>query len=220
MPDTMDIGGGEPLSLPWTLDLIRAFPEIQWGLSTNGLNGDKIEELIKHPIKQIININASYHPDAAKQYEWYDGLWKLNVMRLTAAGYTVHPNLQNTPRNVRLAQWAIDWLKTQNMHMVISPMCYSGKLNAQTRNDGLKCDAGIYHKTIGPDGTAWPCLSGIWSNQWAETSIGNYVDGTIDLNKRQSPCRIYCADFYQAYQEHEGGDYWELHIREGEKCAV
>jgi organic radical activating enzyme len=228
-PDVCDIGGGEPLALPWTLELVRALPGIEFGINTNGLNVDRIDELAACRLANVVNVNLSYHPEAARHYGWYNSVWKRNVLALQEAGYQLSPNLmRTTPRNQETAQWAIEWLKAHGLHMVVSPCC-GGREESKHLQDwpGLTCEAGVNHITVGPDGTAWPCLSALWSAWWAETSLGNWLDGPLDLSRKRQPCRLYCAEYRMQYQEHESGDFWHTNVRpmaetagEVAQCAV
>jgi hypothetical protein len=213
MPDIMDIGGGEPLSVPWCLDWIRAFPNMKWGLSTNGLNVGKIDELITCPLRQVISINLSYHPEAARQYDWYDRQWRHQVQGLLGAGYNVIPNLEDTGKNVERSKWAIDWLAAIGRHMVISPLCGGRPELAHPQPLALTCEAGTAYMTVAPDGRAWPCLSSLNSYAWDETSIGNWLDGTIDLSRKPSPCNLYCVEYFIQYAQHEAGDFWGIKAR-------
>ncbi len=213
MPEVMDIGGGEPLSVPWVLDWIRAFPKVRWGLSTNGLNADKIEELIRKPLTNITNINLSYHPEAARQYPWYDKQWKSQIVKLHKTGYWLSPNLEDTGKNLEWAQWAIDWLKSIGIHMVVSPLCGGRKELAMPQPLALTCKAGLNFITIAPDGRTWPCLSSLNSYAWNETSIGNWLDNTIDLSRKPEPCNLYCVEYFIQYAQHESGDFWGIEAR-------
>jgi hypothetical protein len=212
-PQIMDIGGGEPLSVPWVLDWIRAFPDVQWGLSTNGLNSDKIDELVACNLPQIISINLSYHPEAARAYPWYNQQWKQQVTALTLAGYHVIPNLEDTGHNLEWAQWAIDWLKARGLHMVVSPLCGGRPELAKPQPLALTCKAGTNFMTVAPDGRAWPCFLSLNSYAWDETSIGNWLDGTIDLSKVPKPCNLYCVEYFIQYQQHEAGDFWDIQAK-------
>lgn len=215
-PDVMDIGGGEPLSIDWTLDLIRQFPNIGWGISTNGLNIDKIEELAACRIPQVININLSFHPEAAK-YAWYSDQWKREIIMLAEAGYPVHPNLMDTPYGLKAGAWAINWLKSIGMHMIISPMCGGLEESRYPSETSLICDAGQNVIVVDPAGNAWPCLSALNSYAWKETCLGNWLDGEIDLNKVPKPCHLYCAEYEIQYLKHEAGDFYNTHVRPAEE---
>jgi hypothetical protein len=212
-PDIMDIGGGEPLSVPWTLDLIRTFPNIQWGLSTNGINNERIVELARYRIPQIININLSYHPEAARKYAWYDEQWKHEIQLLHNSGYWLSPNLEDNNENVVRSKWAIEWLESIGLHMVISPLCGGVKELAYRQDQALTCDAGVNFITVDPAGNAWPCLSSLNSYAWKETCLGNWLDDTIDLRKKPSPCHLYCVEYNVQYAQHESGDFWGIHAR-------
>lgn len=212
-PDILDVGGGEPLSVSWTIKLIKDFPQIHWGLSTNGINQVRIEELAKERLLQIININLSYHPEAAYQYVWYNDQWKKQILMLHYAGYPLSPNLEDAGKNVERSQWAIDWLEALGLHMVVSPLCGGRKELAFPQKQSLVCDAGVNFITIGPDGTAWPCLSSLNSYAWEETSIGNWIDGTIDLSHKPNPCHLYCVELFIQLKQHESGDFWGIHAR-------
>jgi len=209
-PDILDIGGGEPLSVPWTLDMIREFPGIRWGLSTNGLNTDKIEELARYRIPQIVNINLSYHPEAAKIYSWYDEQWRRQVMLLRNTGYWLSPNLEDNRDNVERSQWAINWLQTIGMHMVVSPLCGGRPELAHPQPIAMTCKSGVNFLTVDPSGQAWPCLSSLNSYAWKETCIGNWLDGTIDLSNKPDPCHLFCVEYFVQYGAHESGDFWGI----------
>jgi organic radical activating enzyme len=218
-PEIMDIGGGEPLSVPWCLDWIRAFPDIKWGLSTNGLNFPRIDELAECKLKQVISINLSYHPEAGQQYAWYNRNWKEQVMKLVNAGYHVIPNLEDHGRNLEWGKWAIDWLKAMGLHMVVSPLCGGRPELAQPQPVALTCKAGTNFMTIAPDGRAWPCLSALNSYAWNETSIGNWLDNTIYLSSKPTECKLFCVEYFIQASEHEAGDFWDIqaHPVEGAK---
>jgi hypothetical protein len=211
--DIIDIGGGEPLSLDWTIDLIKTFPNIQWGLSTNGLNTNRIEELASCRLKQIVNVNLSYHPEAARKYPWYDELWKREILMLAHAGYWLSPNLEDTGKNVENAQWAINWLASLGLHMVVSPLCGGRPELAQPQELAMTCEAGVNFITVAPNGDAWACLSTLNSYAWKETCIGNWLDDKIDLSKKPSPCHIFCVEYNVQYGEHESGDFWGIKAR-------
>jgi len=212
-PNIADIGGGEPLSVPWTLDLIRHFPDIQWGLSTNGLNTDKIEELASFRIPQIVNINLSYHPEASRQFAWYDEQWKRQVLILAERGYWLSPNLEDTGKNVEYSQWAIKWLQSIGIHMVVSPLCGGRPELAKPQDLALTCEAGVNFITVDPAGNAWPCLSAINSFAWESTCLGNWLDGELDLTRKPKPCHLFCVDYFVQTPQHESGDFWGIHAR-------
>ena len=219
-PDIMDIGGGEPLSVPWTLDYIATFPDIRFGLSTNGLNSDQVEELAKRKLRNIVNINLSYHPEAAHQYPWYDNLWKREVLMLTNAGYSVGPNLEITPYNMEHGQWAIDWLRSMGLHMVVSPICTGTPELYKPQSQALICEGGINFITVAPDGRAWPCQTALNSYAWDETSIGNWLDGPLGLSHKPVPCYLYCVDYFIQAPKHESGDFWFINARPAEKVTA
>jgi hypothetical protein len=213
VPDVLDIGGGEPLSVDWCIDLIREFPNIRWGLSTNGLNASKIVELASKRLPQLININLSYHPEAAKIYPWYDDQWQREIIMLAEAGYPVHPNLMRTPFALENGRWAINWLDSIGIHMIVSPMCGGLEESKKPGNKKFICDAGQNVIVVQPDGNAWPCLSALNSYAWKETCLGNWLDGTVDLNKVPKPCNLWCAEYEIQYNQHEAGDFYNTHVR-------
>ena len=218
-PEIMDIGGGEPLSVPWVLDWMRDNPKVAFGLSTNGLDTDKIDELARRPLSNIININLSYHPEAAAIYPWYDKQWKGQVIRLLTTGYVLSPNLEDTGKNVERSQWAINWLKSLGIHMVVSPLCGGRKELAKPQPLALECKGGVNYITIAPDGRAWPCLSSLNSYAWDSTSIGNWLDDTIDLSNKPDPCNLFCVEYFIQYQQHEAGDFWGIEAHpKGVEC--
>ena len=215
-PDIATMGGGEPLSVPWAVDLIRRFPDIAWALSTNGLNADKINEIANSALRQIININLSYHPEAARKYTWYNDQWKQNILRLKRAGYNVTSNVEKVNQNVERSKWAIDWLETIGSHMLISPICGGRKELFEPQETSLICEGGVNHLVIAPDGNAWPCQTALNSYLWKETCLGNWIDGELDLSKKPVPCHLYCVEYNHQYKEHEAGDFFYLNVRRAE----
>lgn len=215
-PDILTMGGGEPLTVSWALDLIKTFPEIQWSLSTNGLVRGKIDELASCRLGQIININLSYHPEAAAQYPWYFDNWKREILMLATAGYNVSSNIEKVNDNVEKSHKAIEWMKLQNLPMLISPICGGRPELASPQPKALICDAGINHLVIAPDGGAWPCQTAINSYAWRETCLGNWLDGNIDLSRKPVPCHLWCVELYSQYKEHQAGDFFGISAREAE----
>jgi len=213
-PDFITLAGGEPLSVPWAIDLMRAFPNVKWCLSTNGLNRDKIDELANLRLPQIFNINLSYHPEAAKRYSWYFDGWKIGMLTLAEAGYNVSSNIERVNQNVERSQRAIDFAHALGKKMLISPICGGRPELAHPQDTPLVCEGGINHLTIAPNGDAWPCQSAINSFAWKETCLGNWIDDTIDMSKKPVPCHLQCVEYFYQYKEHEAGDFFFLNVRE------
>ena len=215
-PDILTMGGGEPLSVPWAIDLIRAFPNIKWSLSTNGIMVNKIMELAAQKLGQIININLSYHPESAQKYDWYFDQWRREIITLANAGYNVSSNVEKTGDNVKNSKQAIEWMKLQGLPMLISPICGGRPELAQPQPKPLLCEAGTNHLVIAPDGGAWPCQTAINSYAWRETYLGNWLDGELDMSKKPVPCHLWCVELYSQYKEHQAGDFFGINAREAE----
>ena len=211
-PEVVDIAGGEPLLIGWIPGLLRACPDTLFGLSTNGLAKKMLTQLCRAKPPNLISLNISYHPDAAKQDRTYDTRWRESVLAVLATDGRPHVNIVDAPGNKEAAQGAIDWLEANSVKHEVSPyeeMEGLGELNAQ----GLCCEGGINHLTIAPDGRAWPCLTTLRSPFWRETCLGNWFDGALDLSHKTQPCYLACHDYYVLAQGHEAGDMWNVQAR-------
>jgi hypothetical protein len=212
-PELVDISGGEPLLLNWVPDLMRAAQSINFGLSTNGLAQDGINNLCKNKIPNLISINVSHHPTVKSP--GYISTWKFSVMSLMAAGYLVHCNIVAAPGNKELASDIINWMEVNEVSHEISPYEQVAGLGT-LRETGLLCQGGINHITVAPDGTAWPCLTSLRSPYYKELALGNWLDGTLDISKKPQPCFLDCADYYILSKEHTAGDMWNVQARPAE----
>ena len=209
-PELVDIAGGEPLLLPWVPDLMRVASSIRFGLSTNGLHLPGIADLCRSRIENLVNINVSYHPET--RVPGYAERWQGAVLRLLEAGYTVHPNIIAYGSNREATRDVRGWMEQKAIGFAISP--YEEMDDLGTRMEqGLLCEGGVNHLTVAPDGTAWPCLTKLRSPYWAETALGNWIDGTVDLAKKEQPCHLNCTDYYVLSGQHEAGDMWQVCAR-------
>ena len=216
MPDLVDISGGEPLYLAWVPGLMRAASSIRFGLSTNGLAQRGIKDLCNDFIPNLIAINVSYHPTSC--FPGYLEFWKYSVLSLMEAGYGVHCNIVDAPGNVELAASAIEWMKDNEVHYVISPYEQVSGLGV-LKKSGLLCQGGVNHITVGPDGTAWPCLTALRSPYYKKMVLGNWLDNTIDITNKPQPCYLDCTDYYVLSKQHSAGDMWNVQARPAEeKC--
>lgn len=211
-PEVVDIAGGEPLLLDWVPDLMRVCRSIAFGLSTNGLHAGGIEDLCRSRIPNLIAINVSYHPETNAPD--YQERFRDAVLRLRGAGYHVHSNLVATPQNLRDAHKArlLYWLEEHGIPYEVSPNEQMDYLGAKL-DQGLLCQGGVNHLTVAPDGTAWPCLTTLRSPYWRETALGNWIDGTVDIGRKEQPCHLNCVDWYVLPKEHSAGDMWKIEAR-------
>lgn len=208
--DLVDIAGGEPFLYDGLLDIVRGCPETPFGLSTNGMS-EKVAALAAQRLPNVISVNVSYHPDS-QDWAAYDKTWKRHVALLRAVGYGVHTNIVDFEDNVSRAAKTIAWLRMLGVHVAISPYedCRDlGTLLPQ----GLRCEGGLAHLNVAPDGTAWPCLTTMRSPYWAETALGNWLDGMVDITRKSQPCYLACHDYYVVAQRHEAGDMWRVQAR-------
>jgi len=211
-PDIVDIAGGEPLLLDWTIDLITACPDTAFGLSTNGLAFAQIERLCAIKPQNLLAINISYHPEGKERNAGYDRQWKRTITLMRSLGAKPHTNIVNAPGNVKKAGEVLIWLEKQGCKWEISPYERMDVLGDKLPQ-GLCCQGGVNHLTIAPDGMAWPCLTALRSPYWKELALGNWLDGTIDLSRKPQPCHLNCVDYYVLPQEHEAGDMWNTQAR-------
>lgn len=211
--DILDIAGGEPLLLDWIPDLIRACPATQFGLSTNGLSGPGIARLAKARPYNLLGVNVSYHPETLSWNADYHDRYAEALNTLRSAGVNVHANVVNAPGVAEGAAEVIEKLRAAGVSVVVNPDERVEDLGILT-DTPLECDGGITHLTVAPDGTAWPCLTTLRSPYWAEMSVGNWLDNTIDLSRKPVPCRLKCVDYYVLKHEHSNGDMWGINARE------
>ena len=211
-PELIDIAGGEPLLIPWLTMLICECPNTAFGLSTNGLALRGLGQLIRISPKNLIAINVSYHPRAREHHADYDERYKKAIEMLLDTNGKPHVNIVDYENNWDRSFWIRNWLETQNVKVVKSPYERVDNLGERLEQ-GLCCQGGINHLTIGPDGSAWPCLTALRSPYWRELCLGNWLDSEIDLGKKPQPCHLNCVDYYVLPQQHEAGDMWRCEVQ-------
>lgn len=209
-PEVVDIAGGEPLLLDWIPELIWACDTIKFGLSTNGLHKAGIDKLCSERLGNLVSINISYHPETKASN--YIDRWMDAVTRLHMTGYHVHCNVVKANDNVEMAQEAIERLTRLGVPFELSPYEIMSTLGTKL-SQGLLCEGGVDHLVVAPDGTAWPCLTTLRSPFWKETIIGNWLDNTVDVSRKEQPCHLNCVDYYVLPAEHSSGDMWGCKVR-------
>jgi len=193
--------------------LIRAFPDVRFAINTNGLNSDKIDELVRGRIPNVVHINYSYHPDAAKRFSWYDGLYKHNAVALGQAGYPVTGSIVIDDEQSEQTKAMLKWSREVGYHMTEIPICTT-RPEIQTLTDTpFVCDAGETHLFSDPAGQVWACQTCLNSPYWKETCLGNWVDGDIDMSKKPVPCYLWCVEYHVNSQDHESGDFFHVNAR-------
>jgi organic radical activating enzyme len=207
--DTIDLAGGEPFLVDWTIALIEACPELYIGVSTNGLKPSQIEKLSASAPRNVVGMNISYHPEARLRYRNYDELWQRSVMSIVSRGGRPQPNIVDAPGMAEAAEQAVRWMESVGVHAVLSPCEQMGNLG-ELQPVGLCCQGGATHLNIAPNGDAWPCLTTMRSPYWRETCLGNWIDGTLDLSRKPQPCHLQCVDYFVLPQQHHAGDVWNV----------
>lgn len=207
-----DVAGGEPLLVPWLPELMLACPQVAFGLSTNGLALRGLRRLCQLKPANLIAVNLSYHPEAPLWHTDYDEHWRMAMTMLIAAKLHVHTNVVDAPGNREAARQMIDWLCQQGIKHEVSPYERMDVLSDKLPG-GLCCEGGVNHLTVAPDGSAWPCLTTLRSPYWRETCLGNWLDDTLDLNRKVQPCHLNCVDYYVLPHEHSAGDMWGIGAR-------
>ena len=207
--EVVDIAGGEPLLLPWIGALIEACPYTVFGLSTNGLSYREIMRLCKLAPINLVSINVSYHPDAARTREGYAEQWRRGVTAFAGAGFMVHTNVVSYEDNEAVASPTRAWLEAQGIRCIVSPYEHMDTLSDK-QAQGLCCKGGVNHMTVAPDGTAWPCLTTLRSPYWREMALGNWLDGTADVGRKEQPCHLNCVDYFVLPSQHSSGDMWHI----------
>lgn len=213
-PDAVDIAGGEPLLKPYVLEIMRQCPTVAFGLSTNGLMRREILRLcsMRKALPNLVSINVSYHPDARFRHKHYDKRWREAVTALFGAGFNVHTNIVDYGDNVEVTEHLRGWLQYRKIPAVVSPYERMDNLGEKL-GQGLCCEGGVNHLTVAPDGSAWPCLTTLRSPYWRETCLGNWLDDTVDLSRKEQPCHLNCSDYYVLAKEHDSGDMWGVEAR-------
>jgi len=216
--DLVDIAGGEPLLVPWVPMLISEMGNTIFGLSTNGLDIRAVRKLASLKPTNLIAVNVSYHPDTRARVQDYNARWQEAVHILREAKIRVHCNLVDYSDNRGRSADMLDWLRCEDVPFEISPYEEVCGLDAKLEL-GLCCLGGATHMTVAPDGSAWPCLTTLRSPYWRETCIGNWVDGTTDLLRKQQPCFLNCTDYYVLKNQHAAGDMWGTDAKPYEEGA-
>lgn len=211
-PVLIDIAGGEPLLIPWLPAFILKHSEVKFGLSTNGLAWRALRKLLTIFPENLVSCAISYHPEANKRLPDYDERWMGSLRWVAGRGLRPITNIVNYRSNVEQSQHILTQLKELGIHCSISPYEETDGLGTK-RSVGLSCQGGVDHLVIAPDGTAWPCLTALRSPYWRELSLGNWIDGTIDLSRRVQPCYLDCVDYYVLPEQHEAGDMWGVKAR-------
>lgn len=210
--ELVDIAGGEPLLLDWIPDLIEQCPRTTFGLSTNGLRLDNLIKLAERGPRNLCNVNISLHIETLDTMPDYLERYAVAVNTLRGAGVRTSASVVAANDNVDRTQHAVDRLREAGVHVSISPYEDSSTLG-ELVSQGLTCDGGVTHLSLAPNGDAWPCLTTMRSPMWAETCLGNWIDGTIDLSRKPKPCHLQCVDYYTLPTQHEAGDMWLIHAK-------
>lgn len=209
--DVVEILGGEPLLIPWLPDLIAACPRSRFAISTNGLKTEAAQVLADRKLPNLISINLSLHPESEEHDKDYLQKWSASLLALRQS-YTLCVNLVNAPRNRERCALVEQWLTSRHIPYIVSPYEQVACLGTKT-GLGLCCQGGTDHLLIAPDGEAWPCFTALRSPYHAEYSLGNWIDGTIDVSRKPVPCYLQCVDYYVLPHEHAAGDMWGVKAR-------
>lgn len=204
--DVAELLGGEPLLIPWLSDLIAECPETKFAISTNGLKADAAVNLAQRMLPNIISINVSLHPESEEHAPDYLDKWSRSVLALREM-YNVCVNVVDAPLNREKCAHVAAWLADRRIPCIVSPYEQVRDLGTKT-NLGLCCRGGIDHLLVAPDGEAWPCFTALRSPYYAEYSLGNWLDDTIDVSRKAEPCYLQCVDYYVLPHEHIAGDMW------------
>ena len=175
LPDggVVDFSGGEPLLYPGIIDIIVALGEmgIFWGITTNGLNGKAIDNLIEREPKGCGVITLSDHQGNEKAWANYD--------KLAQTAYPVKINRVS------------DGEEQNRVNIVDYQDWEHGKAT-----DGKRrlCSAGMHHWAVDPTGEVYRCLVAL---QTGQPSLGNMIDGTFEPLKRRKGCDFGCSTCYR-----------------------
>ena len=214
-PDLIDIAGGEPLLWHGLVDLIRQTPDTKFALSTNVLDTGQLGRLVQQRYRNVFAIAVSYHPESASRLPGYVGAFSMALLSLAYAGYPVSVSVVDYKDNKATSAFMADWVNALGGKPVLSPYEDVTDIRWETEQ-GLCCQGGTSHLVIGPDGTAWPCLTALRSPFWKELQLGNWLDGTIDLTKKPQPCFLNCIDYYVLKDQHANGDMWGVEVQPSE----
>jgi len=209
-PVMVDIAGGEPLLYHGICEIIEGCPETTFGLSTNGMHVEGINKLVAARLLNLISINLSIHADNG-QAAYFDR-FKAAFLLLRATGYNVFASVVKYEDELAQASPLLGWLRRNGATIVESPY-EDMHPDKQPRTPPLVCDAGVNHLVMAPDGSAWPCLGAMWSTQWRETMLGNWLDDTVDVSRVPKPCKLYCESYVYLLSEHPSGDMWKTNVR-------
>jgi uncharacterized Fe-S cluster-containing radical SAM superfamily protein len=212
-PDIMDVAGGEPLLVPWVIDLIHLFPQVKWGLSTNGLLTRRIDELAEAKLRNIVSINVSFHPNITRWLHTYKALYLRTLRVLLNAGYSVHTSVVDYGDNVQVAREMVEHeCKEIGLPFYISP--YEDMNLDWNDPQGMLCQGGINHLVMDPAGDMWPCLSTLRSPYRHQRKMGNWLEKSPVISRcNEQPCHVYCIDYHILAKQHPAGDMWNVQAR-------
>jgi len=209
--DIADILGGEPLLLPWLVDMIRLCPNTRFGISTNGIMTSAALVLASARLSNIISINVSMHPESEERWPMYLDLWSTSLEALRSV-YAVHVNLVDAPDNRRKTSLVAEWCRMRGIEFVISPYETVHDLG-ETTDLGLCCRGGHDHLLVTPDGSAYPCFTALRSPFHEQYLLGNWLDDTMEPSRKPEPCYLKCVDYYVLPSQHQSGDLWGVQVR-------
>lgn len=210
--ELIDIAGGEPFVYDGLYELMEHCPRTMFGLSTNGWRHEEIGRFAARPrLINLISINCSLHPESRNRTGYLDR-YAASINSLRSAGYPVMASIVCSGDNEAETERERAQLAEAGVHVSLSPFEDMQDV-VELQDTPLLCQGGVDHLVLAPDGMAWPCLTTLRSPRWAETCLGNWIDGTLAPRRRIQPCHEFCYDFYVLPKLHEAGDMWGVKAR-------
>lgn len=213
-PDTLDIAGGEPFTVPWIPEFVSKMKEVKIGLSTNGLLRG-VFQLCDYRYENVISINVSFHPSIARWYNGYVDHYKYVVSSLHKVGYHVFCSLVNYGDNIAVFRnlGIKEWLAREEIPLVVAPYEDMNK-SGNTLLGGLTCDGGTLHKVFTPGGSVFPCLTALrLPDRWKHVIDNVFSPSYVPVDTKIQGCHLYCYDYYVLRKEHPSGDVWGVNAR-------
>lgn len=215
-PTVIDITGGEPLILPWMVDFIAQVPVERVAITTN-MTGDLAGMIRKVPPEKVVVITASWHPTQKLSLEDFTG----KCLMMKHRGFPVNVNFVTWPEQVHLLDYYREWFQRFGLYFHVDPFAVADAQAARAivptrsecelvaslasterqvhpwtekygRDYQVRCDAGIRHFCVQPNGDVWRCLTFFVHKL---PPMGNLFDDQFELPTSKLPCSLHhsCA---------------------------
>ena len=116
-PNILDITGGEPLGVPWMVDVMSGLdPSINLALTTN-LSNSLLDLIKRVPPTRLVSITASWHPTQRMSLEHFTA----KCVLLSKRGYAVTVNYVTWPEQLWMTDHFRRWFQDAGLVFHVDP---------------------------------------------------------------------------------------------------